>query len=82
MRKRRVLVTASAIAVIGAGLAMASPASAEIFGVYDTQAECEAGKAALGGVNSYGEPLECHWKDYSPNDGGNFWMLVDHRGGG
>ena len=58
MRKRRVLVTASAIAAIGAGLAvMASPASAETFGWYGAQAEREVAMAALGGVNSHGEPL-------------------------
>ncbi|WNM35763.1 hypothetical protein RKE30_38085 [Streptomyces sp. Li-HN-5-11] len=82
MRKRLALVSASAVAVIGVGLAMASPASAETFGTYQTQAECEAAKAARGGVNSYGEPLECHWYPWTPSDGGNYWELVDHRGGG
>ena len=80
MRKRLALVAAGAVATIGFGLAMASPASAENFGFYNTQAQCETAKAARGGVNPSGEPLHCGW---SPGeDGKGVWVLSDNRGGG
>ncbi|MEV0642742.1 hypothetical protein AB0I77_49120 [Streptomyces sp. NPDC050619] len=78
MRKRLALVAASVLAAVGVGLAMASPASAENFGAYKTQAECEAAKSARSGVNSLGEPLSC---GLTTGDEGA-WVLADNRGGG
>ncbi|MEU1276514.1 hypothetical protein [Streptomyces sp. NPDC005799] len=81
MRKGLTLAAASAVAAIGIGLAMASPASAETFGSYHTQEECEAAKTARGGVNLQGEPLHCAFIRETPQDPG-MWLLMDNRGGG
>jgi hypothetical protein len=76
MRKRLAMVAASALAAVGIGLAMASPASAASLGVYQTKEDCQAAMAAAGG----GGTLSCSYHS-GEGDQAAGWQLADTFGG-
>ncbi len=75
MRKKLSLLAASVAVACGVGFGMASPAGAANLGYYQSQADCNAAKAATGRAD-----LFCDW---SPGDDGKgIWLLTDRAGGG